>query len=270
MFSPILKIGPLALHWYGLFVAAAIWLAIIWSERRAKRRGLPADFVWDAAFWVVFGGLIGGRLYHVLNFWSYYQGSLWEVFFVWRGGLGIYGALVGGWLAFALLWFVNRRNPRSGPRLDFFRWLDVVSPALLLGQAVGRIGNFFNYELYGWPTTSFLGMYVPPQYRLWSVAPFSTFHPLFLYESVWCLVGLGILLEVERRWQARLIDGALFFLYLLLYAGGRFYLEGLRIESWTIGGWRVAQAISGAVFLAAIGCLLIKRGAFLRKGLTRP
>jgi len=271
MLSPVLKLGPLQLHWYGLLIAAAIWCSLLWVEKRAVKRGLSQEAVWASALWVLVGGLVGGRAYHVVHYWGYYSGNISSSLAIWQGGMGIFGAIFGGWVTFTIYWFWKSRlaevrphesHERSDLYSGYFQWLDLVAPALLLGQAIGRWGNFFNYELYGWPTSKFWGFYVPPQYRFWEVAAFETFHPIFLYESVWCLFALGMLLEVERRCKQKLVDGDLFLLYLILYALGRAYLESLRIESWTIADWRLAQLLSLLVVIGATLALILRRKPF--------
>ena len=221
----------------GLGVLAGAWAASLAESRRAGKKDKHA---WDAVFWAVGLGLVGARIYHVIDWWSYYSQHLLEIPAVWRGGMGIYGGILGGVIG---LWiYVKKRKGRILPLLD------AGAVGLPLGQAIARWGNYFNQELYGQPTDLPWGIYIRPENRLLSVWEYEKFHPLWLYESLWCLVIFLVLLKVVKKNQ--------FIIYLGLYGLGRFFLEFLRIEAWTISGINVAQAISLGLILTAAGFIM--------------
>ncbi len=235
----------------GMVVAA--WLA----ARRAKQNGLDPEHVWNGFVWVIVLGLIGARLYHVLTpspdsnlSLQYYLDNPLQIFAIWNGGLGIYGGLIGGAIA---IWWYTRRYKQP-----LFKWMDIVIPGVALAQAIGRWGNFVNNELYGAPTTLPWAIYIPPEKRLPEYAQYSTFHPLFLYESLWNLASFGVLLFVERRFRQRLRDGDLTLIYAILYPVGRFLLDFVRLDSNSLGLLTTAQAVSLVTCLIAIGILVIR------------
>ena len=215
-----LEIGPLALHAYGVMlllgIVAATWLTGV----RWVRRGGDWDLVYRVAMWGVLGGIVGARLYHVITSWSTVDGEWWEPFAVWQGGLGIWGGIAGGVLAGAI---VVRRAGES-----VLRFMDAVAPGLLLAQAIGRFGNYFNQELFGEPTDLPWALEIDPANRPEGFEQFATFHPTFLYESLWNLLGVAVLLLVDRR--LRLKAPGLFALYVAWYTFGRFWEELLRID----------------------------------------
>lgn len=265
-----LQIGPFALRWYGLLIVAGA-LAGAWvAAREARRRGQNPDHAWDMLVFTLIVGILGARLYHVLSSpagtalgWRYYFvehpftdvqiGGLTIPFptalAIWEGGLGIYGAVLGGALA---IWLYVRRH-----QLNFLQWLDIGAYGLITGQAIGRWGNFFNQELYGRPTTLPWGIPIDTAHRLpqfVDLPPDTRFHPTFLYESLWNFLALGIMLWVSRRFADRLRNGDIALLYLILYPLGRFLVEFQRPDAWTILGlptaqWIAVVLIAGAAFL---------------------
>jgi len=247
MMDPIaVQIGPFTVRWYGLLIVTGIMLAAFVAAREAKRRGENPDHVWDMLTWVVIAGVVGARLYHVVSSpqpgggLSYYLANPIKILYIWEGGLGIYGAVVAGLLAV----YVYAR--RAG--LAFWRWADIGIVGLPLAQAIGRWGNFFNQELYGYPTTLPWGIRIDPANRLPQFAdlpPDIHFQPTFLYESRWNLMTFGILLWVARRFSPRLKDGDLLLLYGILYPLGRILVETQRPDAWTIAGIPTAQWIGG-------------------------
>jgi prolipoprotein diacylglyceryl transferase len=190
-------------------------------------------------------GLIGARLYHVATDWSTRFAGHWErIPQVWEGGLGIYGALLGGMLGGAI---AARRYGIPLPVL-----LDCIAPGTAIAQALGRFGNYFNQELFGGPTKLPWGLEISLQNRPAGYTQYSTFQPTFLYESLWCLIVAGIVLEVSRRAWTRLPGGALLCLYLALYSAGRFFVEGLRIDpAHEVGPLRLNQVVAAVVFVVA-------------------
>ena len=144
-------------------------------------------------------------------------------------------------------------------KLGTLRWLDITAPGLLLAQAIGRWGNFFNQELYGYPTSLPWAIYIDPNHRLPNYLAFSHFHPLFLYEFLWNLIGFFILIILGRKFQNRLMDGEIFLLYVIYYSVGRFFLEGLKIDVWTIAGVPTARWICGIAIIASIAVIVYRR-----------
>lgn len=261
--SPIaLEWGPLVIRWYSVFIVAGSILGALVAVMQAKHRGDNPEHVWNMLAVCLVLGIIGARLYHVFSSpaggligWSYYREHPLEIIAFWHGGLqgfGIYGAVAGGILG---VWMYTRLA-----KLSFWRWADYGAVGLILAQAIGRWGNFFNQELYGPPTDLPWGVYIEPSHRLRGLEMYERFHPLFLYESLLDLAIFGILLWVSRRHQAKLLDGDLFWGYLLSYSFVRFWLEFLRPDAWKIGGIATAQLIAlGSIALAVIALLLRHR-----------
>ncbi|MFZ2502404.1 MAG: prolipoprotein diacylglyceryl transferase [Nocardioides sp.] len=218
------QLGPLPIRGYALCIVAGVIVAIWIGERRwVARGGRPGD-VSDVALWAVPFGLVGGRLYHVLTDYGLYFGPGREpltALYVWRGGLGIWGAVLLGALGAAL--GARRRGIRVVP------FLDAVAPGVLVAQALGRWGNWFNQELYGAPTDLPWGLAIDPAYRMPGYAEFATFHPTFLYECLWNLVAFAIIVWADRRF--RLGHGRVVALYVILYTLGRAWIENLRIDT---------------------------------------
>jgi len=251
--SPIaFYIGPWPVHWYGIIFAVVIVLGTLLAANDAQRRGEDPQNVWDGVLIVILFGLIGGRLYHVIHEWNtLYKDNPVAVFYIWNGGLAIYGGIAGGGIGLALF--------AHGKHLNLLRWMDIVAPSLILGQAIGRWGNFINQELYGTPTNLPWAVYIDPQHRLPGYENYSYFQPLFLYESLWDLFVFGILIYLTRRSRIHLFDGDAILLYLILYSIGRFFLEGIKIgDVFTVFGIRTAQLIA-ALLIVSCSALLIYR-----------
>ena len=242
------QIGPVAVYWYGVLIVggalAAAWLA----ARQAQRAGDDPEHVWNALLLCLALGIVGARLYHVASNLSYYLAHPGEIFGLRMSGFGIYGAVAGGALG---LWIYTRRHG-----LGFLHWADYAAPGLALAQAVGRWGNYFNQELYGYPTPpgAWYGIYIAPENRLPGFEQYERFHPTFLYESLWNLVCFGILLALSRKAGKRLLSGDLFLLYGVLYPLGRFFVEFQRPDAWKIGGVPTAQwvAIAAVLFFGSV------------------
>jgi len=251
-----LPILGIPIYWYGMITVACILIGSYVATLEAKRRGEDPEHIWNGLILVVIFGLIGARLYHVISSpsgllrgFDYYLQHPVEIVMIWQGGLGIFGAVAGGVLAV----FVYAR----WQKLDFLTWVDIAAPALSLGQAIGRWGNFFNQELYGYPTTVPWGIPIDRAYRLPMFAnlPDSTrFHPTFLYESIWNFLAFLTLMYVARRFQARLRNGDVFLLWCILYPMGRFLVEFQRPDAWMLGPLAAAQVVS---LVAAVVALLI-------------
>ena len=251
-------VGPLFIRFYGIILMsgalAAAWLA----SREAVRRDQDPEFVWDGLIWVLVGGILGARIWHILTppqsmidqgiTTAWYLTHPLDAIATWNGGLGIPGAVIGG--ALAMYWYSRRRG------MDFLVWADIVAPGLALGQAIGRWGNLINQEVYGTPTTLPWAVHIDPQYRIPGYQDVETYHPLFLYESLWNLANMVVLLWLGRRYQDRLKNGDLFLIYLIIYPVGRFLLEFLRLDPTLISGINVNQAVMAIVALAAAGLLI--------------
>ncbi len=259
------ELGALRIHWYGLLVAVGMLAGTYIAAQEFKRRGGDPGVVWDGALWVILLGLVGARLYHVFSSpndgsqggWAYYSRNPLQIVAIWQGGLGIYGGLVGG--ALGVLLVCLRR------RLRFLCLADSVAPGVLLAQAIGRWGNYFNQELYGGPTGSaWWGITIDPPYRvrtpgadftdLQRYPPETRFHPTFLYESAWNLIGVVGLLWLARR--QRLREGDIGALYLIWYGSGRLWIElFFRPDAWMVGGLPAAAWLS--LSSVTIGVLIL-------------
>ena len=243
----VFQLGPFALRWYGLLIALAVLLGLGLATRLGQQRGLEAGLIADLLPLLVLGAVIGARLYYVLLEWRQYRGQWLDVFAIWRGGIAIHGALLGGTLTLVL--FCRWR------RQAFWPLLDVLVPAVALGQAIGRWGNFFNSEAFGLPTHLPWKLTIPPEQRPAAFLDQSTFHPTFLYESLWNLGVCALLLWLfhqASRGRLLLRPGALSCIYLMAYSSGRVWIESLRLDPLCLfaeppfcqGGFRMAQLMS--------------------------
>ncbi|RPF20849.1 prolipoprotein diacylglyceryl transferase [Myceligenerans xiligouense] len=251
-----ITLGPLTIHVYALWLLAGIAAAAYLTQRRLTRRGAPADVVLDIVLWAVPLGIVGARIYHVLTHTQdyFYAGAdPWDVVRIWDGGNAIFGSLIGGAVG---VWIACRR---AGIR--FWSFADALAPAMLLAQAIGRGGNWWNHELFGNPTTLPWGLEIDPNAAMYpaGAAADTLFHPLFLYEALWNLVGAGLLLALDRRFHLRW--GRLFGLYMVWYGVGRAWLELLRIDptSDTYLGLPANSVVSIVVALLGI-VLFVVRG----------
>jgi prolipoprotein diacylglyceryl transferase len=241
----VVHLGPLQLHMYGLTLLVAI-LACIWlTGKRWTALGGDWDLVTRVAVWGVAFGVVGARLYHDITSWNEVPDPKWQgIFEVWKGGLGVWGGILLGCLAGAVVVRL------SGARIRDF--MDAVAPGLLLAQAIGRIGNWWNQELYGKPTTLPWGLKIDDAHRLPQYFDRATYHPTFLYELIWDVVGVAVLIYVGRRFRIR--PPGLFALYIAWYTFGRFFEELLRVDpSHHIAGLRLNAWVSAIVFLLAVG-----------------
>jgi prolipoprotein diacylglyceryl transferase len=238
------SVGGIELHAYGVMLLLGILAATWLTGLRWTRRGGDWDLVFRVAMWGVAGGVVGARLYHVATSWSEVPDPKWQgVFEIWEGGLGIWGGIAGGVLAGA--WVVRR----SGSSV--FAFMDAVAPGLLLAQAIGRWGNYFNQELFGKPTDLPWALEISVENRPPEYISDPTFHPLFLYECIWNLLGVAVLLLLDRRFRIR--PPGLFALYVAWYTGFRAYEETLRIDtSHEYFGLRLNFYVSVVLFALAL------------------
>jgi prolipoprotein diacylglyceryl transferase len=214
------SIGPLFVHAYGLAYVLAVTAAVAITIRRWEAKGGSRDLVYEVALWGFPAGIIGGRLYFVATSWSEVPPHWWGVFAIWKGGLGIWGGIALGTLAG--LWVLRRR------KANIPVFLDAAAPALLVAQAIGRIGNYFNQELFGGPTTLPWGLEISPAHRPVGYTQYATFHPTFLYELIWNLLLAGALVWLGRHRTIR--PPGLFALYVAGYSFGRIGEELLRVD----------------------------------------
>jgi len=241
-----------SIRWYGVLIASSMALGLWLSSREAVRRGESPDDLLKAAEIALIGGLIGARFYYVLFNLDYYQTQpWWRTFAVWEGGLAIHGGLIAGLLTGgAYVWAKG---------LPLLTYLDIVSPPLILAQAIGRWGNFFNEEAFGRPADLPWKLFISEPRRPPAYVDHQFFHPTFLYESLWNAGAFLILYFVLRRRLER-APGALFLAYLGIYSLGRFWVEGLRTDSLMLGSLRVAQLVSvAAVVVAVVGIPMLLR-----------
>ena len=272
---PGIPIGPICIRFYGILIMLGAVAAAFLAQYEARRRKLNTELVWDGLIWVLIGGIIGARLWHIFtpppsmlvldpvtnqlaNPYFVHNASLItniiDMLSIWKGGLGIPGAVIGGGLA---LYIFCRRK-----KMSFLLWADIAAPGVALAQAIGRWGNYFNQELYGKPSN--LPWAIKIDRPLAGFEQFSTFHPLFLYESIWNLMNMGFLLWMERRFADKLKEGDIFLAYLIGYSTGRFFLEFLRLDAPIIGTINFNQTFMLGVALVS-GFLLFWRH---RKGTT--
>jgi prolipoprotein diacylglyceryl transferase len=252
-----IELGPLRIHFYALLILTGIILALILTESRLKSRGVEAGVALDVSFWAIPFGILGGRFFHVITHPNdyFYQGAdLLAPFRIWEGGLAIYGALLFG----AVGAFIGSRKSR----IKFASYLDAVAPGILLAQAVGRWGNYFNNELFGLPTDLPWGLEVAssnPAYPV-GLPEGVLFHPTFLYESIWSLAGVALLLAADKRFNLRW--GRLIGLYFIYYSVGRIWVEAIRIDpSEIVMGLRINiwSAIIGIIVGLAVMVLSFRR-----------
>mgnify|MGYP006265656979 FL=1 len=257
----VISLGPLTIHFYALCIIAGIVFAVWLGERRFVALGGSPGIVIDVAYWAVPSGIVGGRLYHLATSWDVKR-SFIDAIAIWRGGLGIWGAISLGALgAFFRYRMILRRNAAKTPEVQlpgFSVFMDALAPGIVIAQAIGRWGNWFNVELFGKPTTLPWALEVPVTKRPTGYAEFATFHPTFLYESLWCLVVALILFRASQSWK--LPAGALFTLYVATYSFGRFWIEGLRIdESERILGLRFNIWVSAVLCITPTVVLFVQR-----------
>jgi len=242
-------IGPLQLRAYGLAIALGVLAAVWIAQRRWARRGGDPNDISRLAVWSVLGGFVGARAYHVITDHQRFNGRWLHVFAVWEGGLGIPGGLAAGVLTGV---FIARRRGLPVPQL-----LDVVAPAIPVAQAIGRLGNWFNQELFGRPTSLPWGLRISPDHRPPGFEHVATYHPTFLYEALWNLALAGFLVLYERR-RPNARPGRLFALYVAGYALGRLWVEALRIDPASrIAGLRVNIWTSIVTLVITVAWLVV-------------
>jgi len=243
------QLGSVFIRYYGIIIMlgalAGGWLA----AREARRRGHDSEIVWDLLIWLIIGGVVGARLWHVFTpspsaiaegrTTLFYLTHPFDLINIRNGGLGIPGAVIGGVVT---LFFFTRRHG-----MNFAEWTDIAAPSLALGQAIGRWGNFVNQELYGAPTDLPWKIYIDPLHRLAGFETQEYYHPLFLYESLWNLANMALLIWLTRRFSDRIKHGDIFLVYLIIYPLGRFLLDFLRLDAAMISGVNANQVAMAVV-----------------------
>jgi phosphatidylglycerol:prolipoprotein diacylglycerol transferase len=252
--SPVLfEAGPFALRYYGLCIALGIVAATWLTGRELDRKGYDPALALDALFFVVPLGFIGARVYHIATDYGLYaRDPIPGVFEVWNGGLGIYGAVAGGFLGLILFGWYRGVSPLV--------LADAAAPGVILAQAIGRWGNYFNQELFGRPSDLPWAIRIAPENRPTQFADAETFHPTFLYESIWDLLICLVLLWIARRFANRLRDGDLVMLYVSLYSVGRFFVETLRVDpAFLIGGSTRGNLFVSSLLALGFAMILLLR-----------
>ncbi len=242
MIDPVaIQIGPLFIHWYGIIMTTAFILGTALAYRHAKESGIDPEHVLNLLILIIPASIIGARLYYVLFSWENYSSNLLDIFAIWHGGLAIHGGLLGGFLAGYL--YVKKYG------LDFWKMGDIFAPSIILGQALGRWGNFFNQEAFGGPVSKeYISRF--PEFIQEQMLIFGQYyHPTFLYESIWNLLVFAFLMFHRRR---KHFSGQIMLFYLGLYSTGRFFIEGMRMDSLMLGPIRVAQLVSIILIILAV------------------
>ncbi len=245
----IFSIGGFEIKWYSVLILLAVIAGYYLLQKEAKRHNYPSDFIFNLFFWSVIIGFIGARLYYVVFNWSIYQSDPLSIFKIWEGGLAIHGGLLFGFLTIAF--YCHRYQVRT------FKITDMATVSVLLGQAIGRWGNFFNGEAHGIETTleTLQGYHIPNIIIEGLYINGHYYHPTFFYESLWCLLGVIVLL-LARKYKYLKV-GQLTCIYLMWYSFGRFFIESLRTDSLMLGGFRVAQLVSVILFVIAMFAFMI-------------
>lgn len=242
----LLDLGVVQIYWYSVMILLGVFVGGSLIIREAKRFKIPEDYILNLILFTVIFGIIGARLYYVAFEWNYYSKNIIDIFKIWEGGLAIHGGILFG-LIFIIIYTKKYK-------VNTFRMLDIIAVGLLIGQAIGRWGNFFNGEAHGPATSlSFLQSLHLPNFIIEGMHINGTYYqPTFLYESIWCLIGFILLLLFRRRKYCKI--GQTTALYAIWYGIGRFFIEGLRTDSLMFLNLRIAQIVS--ILLIVIGIIL--------------
>lgn len=254
-FSPIdpvaFSLGPIQVHWYGVIIGLGIALALWLAIREGEKRGLDNDLFADLMLWAIPISILSARIYYVIFQWDYYSQHPSEILAIWNGGIAIHGALIGAVVTAYI--FTKKKN------VSFWKVADIAAPSIILGQAIGRWGNFINQEAHGGEVTrAFLENLMLPEFIINQMYINGTYyHPTFLYESIWNLLGFALLISLRK---VNLRRGELFLSYVIWYSIGRFFVEGLRTDSLMLTDMlRIAQVISIALIILAVGLWIYRR-----------
>lgn len=252
-----INLGPIAIHWYGIIIGVGIALALFLAVREGEKHQLDKDVFPDLLIWAIPIAIIFARMYYVIFQWDYYSQHPGDIVKIWQGGIAIHGALIGAILTAIIFTKLHK--------LSFWKIADIAAPSIILGQAIGRWGNFMNQEAHGGEVTrTFLENLQLPNFIIDQMYINGTYyHPTFLYESVWNIAGFIILIFLRK---AHLRRGELFLTYVIWYSVGRFFIEGLRTDSLMLmGNLRVAQVLSLVLIGGAIALWFYRRRTGLAK-----
>jgi phosphatidylglycerol:prolipoprotein diacylglycerol transferase len=243
-----LSLGPIQIHWYGVIMGLAFFLGTYLARYNLRRAGYDPEHMLNMVVLIIPAAILCARAYYVMFEWEHYKDNLWDVFAVWKGGLAIHGGLIGGLLAGT--WYVRKHG------LPFLLMGDVIMPSVILGQAIGRWGNFINQEAHGGPVSAEFMSHFPAFIREQMFIDGQYYHPTFLYESLWNLLVFAILMIMLYRFKR--FDGQVLFSYMILYSLGRFFIEGMRTDSLMIGNTlRVAQLVSLSLIVLGIVLMIV-------------
>jgi phosphatidylglycerol:prolipoprotein diacylglycerol transferase len=255
-----IPIGPITIHFYGILIMIGVLAATWLSARRASQYGQNPDAAWDILPYALIGGILGARIWHILTppasmvaigmTTQFYLTHPLDAIAIWNGGLGIPGAVLGGFIA---VYIYSRRHD-----MNILTWTDIIAPGLALAQAIGRWGNFVNQELYGAPTDLPWKLFISPSARLAGYQDIAYYHPLFLYEFFWNLLNMALLLWISRRFKGWLKTGDIFLTYLVVYPVGRFMLEFLRLDPSNLGGINANQTLMLVTATLSLAALVVR------------
>ena len=242
------SIGPITIYWYSVTMLLAVLTGIYLAIKESKKQNMY-NFLSDLITYIIIFGIIGARIYYVIFNFDNYKNNLLSILYIWEGGIAIYGAIIGGFLAIVYLARKRKQN--------IIKTTDIIVPGLILAQAIGRWGNFFNSEAHGTevsleflkslhlPNFIIEGMYIDGSY----------YHPTFLYESIWCILGFVVLIILRKLTKRKI--GIMTFTYFIWYGIGRLFIEGLRTDSLYIGNFRISQIVSIILIITGIIGIII-------------
>lgn len=247
-----LRLGPIAVHWYGVIIGSAVLLALYLSVREGKKRGIIEDYFYDFLVVALPVAIICARIYYVVFQWTYYSARPDEIIRIWDGGIAIYGGLIGAIMTLVVFCHVRNISP--------WLFMDVMAPTVIMAQGIGRWGNFINQEAHGLPTTrAFLSNLHLPDFIVNQMNIGGTYYqPTFLYESVWDILGFVLLMSLRHR-EHLFRRGEVVLSYIVWYSFGRFFIERMRTDSLMLGPLRVSQWLSVILFLGGIGLICWRR-----------
>ncbi len=255
-----IQLGPFIIHYYGVIIMLGALLAAWIATKQARAAGGEPDMIWDMLPWLLIAGIVGARIWHILTppasmvaiglDTKYYFTHPIDAISIWKGGLGIPGAVVGGLLA--LVWYCRKK------KVDFRKWADYIAPGLAVAQAIGRWGNFINQELYGAPTSLPWKIFIDPAHRIAGYTDQDYYHPLFLYESIYNLANMGILIWISQFYKDKLKPGDVFLVYAIIYPLGRFLLEFLRLDASNLFSLNINQTLMAVVGLTSLAILVLR------------
>ncbi|HQN05461.1 MAG TPA: prolipoprotein diacylglyceryl transferase [Anaerolineaceae bacterium] len=264
-------LGPIFIYYYGILIMSGAVAATFLAARLAKRNGENPETIWDMLPWLLIGGIVGARLWHIFTppasmveqgiTTMYYLTHPLDAINIRSGGLGIPGAVMGGVFA---LWLYCRKK-----KLKMMVWMDLIAPGLALAQAIGRWGNFLNQELYGAPSSLPWAITIDAAHRVPGYEAYSTYHPLFLYEFLWNLFVMGLLLYIGIQYKDRIKNGDIFRVYMFMYPFARFFLEYLRLDPSPVGNININQTLMAVLMIASVGWMVYAyrdRIKFLNRG----